>query len=290
MSIYTVGNVTSGEVTSLAAATYGDFNNAGWASLDNGYYGFTATSAQLSNTPFKIEATTTYYIFVESNYNVISTVPYFTQRFKIFREGDANATPIEYERSFKTNIADFGNREWSGVNSFEKFASAVSATGLSFALTATNSKNLLDFMAESNEILYTNEGFKLLNTGGTAITNLLDETNDKYVFPSNLKTFGKTYVPYTIRVKVTGTVAGGAEVDEEYPVRLRRVVDDSIISRIKLTKVNSTTLNEDTANFLTFVNTETDPYVVDGMYIDILNNTGGSTLTITDVSILISKG
>ncbi len=161
------------------------------------------------------------------------------------------------------------------------------STGLPFLLTATNSKKLTEFFVESGENIRTNPGTVLKDTSNVTITDILDEANDKFVLPSNLFTARKTYNDYSIRITISGDVDGPAGTDVEYEVRLRRQVDDSIISENRIVKVSSLVLDNASTVFETFVDGESDPFVVDGFYIDILAPSGAADLNITAASYLI---
>jgi hypothetical protein len=108
----------------------------------------------------------------------------------------------------------------------------------------------------------------------------LDETNDRFLYPSNLYTYNTSYTSFGIRVITTidhPTV--GSNQQTSIILRLRRHIDDSIVSEKEFDIVNkgAATGFSFTTEFLTFVNGETDPYVLDGMYIDILNSTDSDT-------------
>ncbi len=171
----------------------------------------------------------------------------------------------------------------------QSYATLCSVSGLTTTITAGSSLNLLSLFALSDESLRKETYFNLRDTSNSLITNLLDATNDKFVFPSNLNTFNKDYKGYIIRVNTTADYAGAAGATEEYNFRIRRVVDNSIIDTRVLPRVelDSVTGVNRGVLFQTFVNTETDPYVLDGMYIDILVPTGGLDITLTSLSILI---
>ena len=127
------------------------------------------------------------------------------------------------------------------------------------------------------------------DTSNSLIINLLDATNDKFVFPSNLNTFNKDYKGYIIRVNCLVDFAGGANDTEEYNFRIRRVIDDSIIDTRVLPRVELNNINNNNRGvlFQTFVNGESDPYVLDGMYIDIDVPTNGRAITFKSLSVLI---
>ena len=175
----------------------------------------------------------------------------------------------------------------------QSFATLCSVSGISTAITAGNSLNLLSLFGTANESLRKETYFDLKDTSNVTITNFLNvgltPADNKFVFPSNLNTFNKAYKGYIIRVNTVADYAGATGATEEYNFRIRRVVDNSIIDTRVLPRVelDSTTGVNRGVLFQTFVNTETDPYVLDGMYIDILVPTGGLDITLTSLSVLI---
>ena len=171
----------------------------------------------------------------------------------------------------------------------QSFATLCSETGLNTTVNPGNSLNLLTLLTEANESLKKETYFDLKDTSNVTITNFLDETNDKFVFPSNLNTFNKTYKGYIIRVNCLVDFDGGANDTEEYNFRISRVIDNSIIDTRVLPRVELNNVNNNNRGvlFQTFVNGELDPYVLDGMYIDIDVPTNGRAITFNELSVLI---
>lgn len=194
-------------------------------------------------------------------------------------ETDAGTIDNKYTSPLKINEA----------KQLQSFATLCSETGLNTTINPGNDLNLLTLLTEANESLKKETYFDLKDTSNVTITNFLDETNDKFVFPSNLNTFNKAYKGYIIRVNCLADFDGGNNDTEEYNFRIRRVVDNSIIDTRVLPRVELDSLTGVNRGvlFQTFVNTETDPYVLDGMYIDIDVPTNGRAITLNELSILI---
>jgi len=194
-------------------------------------------------------------------------------------ETDAGTIDDKYTSPLKINEA----------KQLQSFATLCSETGLNTTINPGNNLNLLTLLTEANESLKKETYFDLKDTSNVTITNFLDETNDKFVFPSNLNTFNKTYKGYIIRVNCLVDFDGGANDTEEYNFRIRRVIDNSIIDTRVLPRVELNNINNNNRGvlFQTFVNTETDPYVLDGMYIDIDVPTNGRAITFNELSVLI---
>ena len=194
-------------------------------------------------------------------------------------ETDAGTIDNKYTSPLKINEA----------KQLQSFATLCSETGLNTTVNPGNNLNLLTLLTEANESLKKETYFDLKDTSNVTITNFLDETNNKFVFPSNLNTFNKTYKGYIIRVNCLADFDGGNNDTEEYNFRIRRVVDNSIIDTRVLPRVELNNVNNNNRGvlFQTFVNTETDPYVLDGMYIDIDVPANGKAITFNELSILI---
>jgi len=194
-------------------------------------------------------------------------------------ETDAGTIDNKYTSPLKINEA----------KQLQSFATLCSVSGINTTITAGNSLNLLSLFGTVNESLRKETYFDLKDTSNITITNFLDAVNDKFVFPSNLNTFNKTYKGYVIRVNTTADYAGASGATEEYNFRIRRVVDNSIIDTRVLPRVELDSLTGVNRGvlFQTFVNTETDPYVLDGMYIDLIVPSGGLDITLTSLSVLI---
>lgn len=155
-----------------------------------------------------------------------------------------------------------------------------------------SSYNMLIPMLEANE---SQNGYipTFKDKNDITQTTYLDETNDKFLFPSNLYTFNNNYICYILRIIVTIDYPSiSANSKTTFSIRLRRFIDNSIVSRkkIDLKDAPATTGDIYTSEFLTFVGGETDPYVVDGMYVDIINEEASDTsITLTNGNIRIFK-
>lgn len=139
--------------------------------------------------------------------------------------------------------------------------------------------NLLTGMLEANE---STAGTKpdYFNISNVAQATYLDETANKFLFPSNLYTYNNAYAPFNFRVISTiDYPAVGSNQSTVIMVRLRRFIDDSIISTKEFILSNALAGTDFvfTTEFLTFAGSEADPYVVDGMYVDIANSSDSDT-------------
>lgn len=152
--------------------------------------------------------------------------------------------------------------------------------------------NLLTSYLEANESTQSNVAINFKDTAGNPQATFLDETNDKFLFPSNLQTLNTQYVDYFIRVTFDVDFASTNNGTTKFYIRLRRVVDDSIIFTLSYSQSD---FGAETGVSLagvipTFVNSETDPFVVDGCYLDILNNSNSiGSVTLNNVSIRIFR-
>lgn len=198
-------------------------------------------------------------------------------------ETDAGTVDNKYTSPLKINEA----------KQLQSFATLCSVSGLNTTITAGNNLNLLSLFGTVNESLRKETYFDLKDTSNVTITNFLNvdptPANNKFVFPSNLNTFNKGYKGYVIRVNTVADYAGASGATEEYNFRIRRVIDNSIIDTRVLPRVELDSLTGVNRGvlFQTFVNTETDPYVLDGMYIDLAVPAGGQAITLTSLSVLI---
>lgn len=157
---------------------------------------------------------------------------------------------------------------------------------------ATIGYDLLTTLLEANESQNANGTITYKNTADLTQATFLDETNNKFLFPSNLNTFGMTYVSYFIRTVLKIDLSAVNNSTTKYYIRLRRVIDDSIIAVDEFIQSDFGAQNGliITSEIKTFVSGETDPFVVDGCYLDILNDSSSSgTVTLKDVSIGIFR-
>lgn len=174
------------------------------------------------------------------------------------------------------------------LNSRQNFNYTCSVSGLTQVIAPNTTYQLLTAILESSGVLRLNTGFELKTLAGATFTKFLDEVNNKFVFPSNVQSTALQYCDYDIRVVLNGTFSGAADTDAEYKVRLRRVIDNSIVATLTLIKTRTTTLDAGTLVFQTFVFSEADPFVLNGCYIDIFSPTDNTiNLTLTDISITI---
>lgn len=152
--------------------------------------------------------------------------------------------------------------------------------------------NLLTSLTEVNETLLSNIPIILRDTADNIQSTFLDETNNKFLFPSNLKTFNTQYIDYFIRVTFTADITATTNSTTKFYIRIRRIVDNSIIFTIPFTQSDfGAEFGVPLAGVIpTFVNSETDPFVVDGTYLDILNNSNsGGNVTLQNITVRIFR-
>lgn len=196
----------------------------------------------------------------------------------------------------------FGNDFWmdgTQLNVLPDFSVGNSDTALAQLVPtgdpgnpATIGYDLLTTLLESNETQNANGTITYRDTADSVQATFLDETNNKFLFPSNLNTFGMTYVSYFIRTVLKIDLSAVNNATTKYYIRLRRVVDNSIIAVDEFIQsdFSAQTGLIITSEIKTFVSGETDPFVVDGCFLDILNDSSSSgTVTLQDVSVRIFR-
>lgn len=174
------------------------------------------------------------------------------------------------------------------------FSVSNSATGLTQVVAIGGSYNLLTPLLEANEEQVGNIPIVYKNAANVVQNKILDEANDKFLFPSNLNTFNLSYVPYLIRVIFTVNIPTiPNDRSTEFTIAIRRVIDNSEVASIDpfvKTTGAAVTNKQYTAILKTFVNSETDPYILDGCRLFIENSAGSeTTVTLTSASIRIFR-
>ena len=158
----------------------------------------------------------------------------------------------------------------------------IDTTGLNTTVNNGATQNLLDLVSLTGSgtnvvtvanILATNYNL----TGGILKLPYLPTVNSTYTNP---------YCDYTIDVRLTGTIAGGANTAREFSIELQRGSDNSLVERKAIVKVNGTDLASRGIAFNTFTNTSSDPFIAGGLKL-ILNNNSGQNITITGITILV---
>lgn len=191
-----------------------------------------------------------------------------------------------------TTGATIGSTMASSWNARSQYSIGDVSSGLSQAVAAGGAYNLLTTMLAANETVRgIAPAFRTIANAAQA--TFIDQVNDKYLFPSNLYTYGLEYVPYSIRSVLTLNHPNvGSNQSISLYIRIRRVVDNSIVAEKTLIIFNrgATTGLLMTTEFDTFVNGETDPYVLNGMYLEIASDAASSgTITITDINLRIFR-
>lgn len=93
------------------------------------------------------------------------------------------------------------------------------------------------------------------------------------------------YIDYGIEVRLNGSFAGGENTNREFGIQLQRA-DGTIISEKAIVKVSGNDLSNRSVVFETYTNTDTDPFIANGLKL-VINNTSGQTLNLTGCDILI---
>lgn len=174
-----------------------------------------------------------------------------------------------------------------------KFSVANSVAGLTQVVAIGATYNMLTSLLEGNEVSNTNIPIIYKNTANATQNTILDEINDKFLFPSNLNTFNLSYTPYSIRVIFTIDIPTiPNDRSTEFAIAIRRVIDNSEVASTIFFKTNGAAVinKQYTVILKTFVNSETDPYVVDGCRVFIENSAGSETqITLKSVNIRIFR-
>jgi hypothetical protein len=167
------------------------------------------------------------------------------------------------------------------------------STGVvSSVIAAGGSLNVNTLLLEAGESsLGVVPAFK--NVSNVAQTTFTDETNDKFLFPSNLNTFNNVYSLYQVRANIIVSHPILTTTQNiTITASLKRVSDNSIVVSDEYTIQNhaADSGRKLTFNQPTYVNSETDPYVVGGVYFDVSTSALSSgSLTVTGVDFVVFK-
>ena len=195
-------------------------------------------------------------------------------------------------RNVLEQISDSALNTVDGDSRIESYSVSNNSGLIAQTLIAGATLNLCSTILEANEAAI-GQNPVFLNVIGATQATYLDETNDKLLFPSNANTYSVIYAPYSIRVILKfdhGAVSTNQTI--ELFLTLRRVIDDSVVSQKTHIIHNHAAVTGQpvTLDFNTFVNTEADPYVVDGMYVQVENNASSSaSIDITEFDLRIFK-
>lgn len=174
----------------------------------------------------------------------------------------------------------------------QAFSVSNSVTSINQSVSPGSNFNILTSFLQTNETKKGNITFQYKNTSNVLQTTILDETNNKLLFPSNIHTFGNTYVSYTIRITGTYDIDNTSGQSTKFNLALKRVIDNSDIAVIDFLRSDlplETSISF-YSTFLTFVNTETDPFVIDGCYIEISNDPLSSdAITLQNINMVIFR-
>jgi len=139
-----------------------------------------------------------------------------------------------------------------------------------------------------------------LQEDATTDPNQANSNLNKYLFPSNANTYNNAYTTFSIRVRVTLETLGSLGGNNAFIVlRLLRgdfnANNEKIVDKvdITLTDFDANSVLEFTRYFaFTFVSGESDPYVTDGVRLDIIESdlsTDTAAIQINSVNIAIEK-
>lgn len=139
-----------------------------------------------------------------------------------------------------------------------------------------------------------------LQEDATTDPNQANSNLNKYLFPSNLNTYNNAYTTFSLRVRVTLETLGSLGGNNAFIIlRLLRgdfnANNEKIVDKvdITLTDFDANSVLEFTRYFtFTFVSSESDPYVNDGVRLDIIESdlsTDTADIQINSVNIAIEK-
>ena len=163
---------------------------------------------------------------------------------------------------------------------------------ISQVIAAGVSYDVLTTMLGANE---TAAGMKpaYFDKANSAQSTYLVESDSKFLFPSNLYTYNNDYSMFTIRVTSTIDHASiGANQVITILIKLKRFIDDTVVSTKKFTFENKAARVDFkfTEEFTTFVGDDSDPYIQDGMYVEIENIAGSAaSITLKECDVRIFK-
>jgi len=179
-------------------------------------------------------------------------------------------------------------QEWQVQNSVTGLAQLVPS-----GIPATIGYNLLTTFLEVNESTISNIPINFKDIANSPQLKILNQTSDKFLFPSNLNTFNSQYTDYFVRINFTADITSTSNTTTKFYVRLRRVVDNSILFTVNFSQSDfGAQVNVPFSGSIpTFVNSETDPFVINGCYLDILrdSNSIGGEVTLQTISITIFR-
>lgn len=195
-------------------------------------------------------------------------------------------------RSVQQQIVDSALNEVDGDSRLENYSVSNSSGTVSNVFAAGDTLNAFTLLAEIDEAAI-GQAPTYYNVSNIAQATYLDETSDKFLFPSNLNTYSTEYVQYQIRITlIIDYPAVSTNQSTVVRAKLVREVDDSVVAdnQYLIHNHSASTAEKVTFDFTTFVNTESDPYVVDGMYVEIENMALSSTnFTLTEFDIRLFK-
>jgi hypothetical protein len=209
---------------------------------------------------------------VDSAYNVIDDV----------------LTQVEYQAKNAEKIVTSANIALD--YRVQKFKIENDSGTVSNAIAAGGALNLNSLLLNANEYsLGVVPAYR--NALDAAQATFNDEANDKFLFPSNLNTFNNGYVPYHLRVTLTVDHGALTTVPIVMTVAIKREVDDSLVTGFAINMHDEPIRVGELAVFdlTTYVGGESDPYVVDGCYLELSSGASSPEFTLTDANIVIFK-
>lgn len=160
------------------------------------------------------------------------------------------------------------------IKTAQPFALKISKTfGTSVTITDGNTYDLLSTVSLSTDV----------------IAAIVKASSAYSLSSGTLKTpapLRSTYIPYSMEIRLQGTISGALPTTREFSIQLQRASDSSIVSNKSIIKVTGNSLNNRSASYTTYTNTTSDPFITDGIKF-ILNNNSGATITLTGFDFLI---
>lgn len=174
------------------------------------------------------------------------------------------------------------------------FSVSNSITGLNISVAPNTTYNLLTALTEAGELQNGSIAITYKNISNITQSKILDEVNNKFLLFSALHTLNSTYYHLRFMVQVTYNITTTTNQTTMFYIRLRRVVDNSIVTGGTILGVqhNVGTRTNETLNgaIPVFVNGELNPLVLDGCYLSFDNDSASSaTIVITGIDIIIFK-
>lgn len=201
-------------------------------------------------------------------------------------------TSLNNKANSPINISDVANLQFyidkiialeNSMNRINYYLTNITRTGFSLSIpsNATALTNLKNIVVGPGAI-FKEEQRKFNGTRLENTPTLISIPNGwKVPIIPSMELYG-----FIFRVGITGSISGSAGTPRELVVYLRRISDNSIVSNAGVIKINDNNFNGRGSVVISYVSGPTDPFITDGFYIDMLNNSQ-ATLTLTGLNINI---